>query len=197
MKMNTQLAAFAAFFLAAGPVAAATFTFDSNSLDSNDQMTVDGITVTAYAGNYLDWPNPDTIISTDSYTVTQSSNGLGVRTNFLDDDDVDGFIAANEVLTLTFSERVDFSQVLFANWDDNDSFDLFVDYVLVDPEERSGYNPYPLAGLFGTSISFGADALDDDFKIKSITVAPVPLPAGGLLLLAGLGGFTTLRRRKG
>ena len=36
----------------------------------------------------------------------------------------------------------------------------------------------------------------DGFDIDSITVAAVPLPAGGLLLLGALGGIAGLRRRK-
>lgn len=44
--------------------------------------------------------------------------------------------------------------------------------------------------LFPASTSF------DGFDVDSVGIAPVPLPAAGLMLLAGLGGFATLRRRK-
>ncbi|MFC3169437.1 VPLPA-CTERM sorting domain-containing protein [Paracoccus fontiphilus] len=37
---------------------------------------------------------------------------------------------------------------------------------------------------------------DDGFDVDSVAIAPVPVPAAGMLLLAGLGGFAALRRRK-
>lgn len=36
----------------------------------------------------------------------------------------------------------------------------------------------------------------DLFRISELTVTPVPLPAGGLLLLGGLAGFAALKRRR-
>ncbi len=36
----------------------------------------------------------------------------------------------------------------------------------------------------------------DGFDVASVGIAPVPLPAAGAMLLAGLGGFAALRRRK-
>lgn len=36
----------------------------------------------------------------------------------------------------------------------------------------------------------------DDYRIKQLTVAPIPLPAAGWMLLAGMGGLVALRRKK-
>jgi hypothetical protein len=42
----------------------------------------------------------------------------------------------------------------------------------------------------------GMSSSYDGYDVDSISVAPIPLPAAGTLLLAGLGGFAALRRRK-
>lgn len=36
----------------------------------------------------------------------------------------------------------------------------------------------------------------DGYDVDSVSIAPVPLPAAGAMLLAGLGGFAALRRRR-
>lgn len=36
----------------------------------------------------------------------------------------------------------------------------------------------------------------DGFDVDAVSIAPVPLPAAGLMLLAGLGGLAAVRRRK-
>lgn len=45
-------------------------------------------------------------------------------------------------------------------------------------------------------IANGGTTSFDGFDVDSISVAPVPLPAAGVLLLAGLGGLAAVRRRK-
>ena len=53
------------------------------------------------------------------------------------------------------------------------------------------------ASTFGAGFRVRADAggLNSNFRVSSVTVAAVPLPAGGALLLAALGGLAVARRR--
>lgn len=43
---------------------------------------------------------------------------------------------------------------------------------------------------------FASTRSTDGFDVDSVAIAPVPVPAAGMLLLAGLGGFAALRRRR-
>ncbi len=65
-------------------------------------------------------------------------------------------------------------------------------------------NPYIFApGAVTDTLIVGAENSDllndfgDGFKVASITLTAIPLPATGLLLLAGVGGLAAMRRRKG
>jgi hypothetical protein len=198
--MNTTLAAavVAATTLGAGVASAATVTFDftSNSTGSFNPsyaQTEGGLTVTATAGGYV----VDTIVSTTGRTVTQNGNGLGVDCIILPglcDNQINGISA--DLLTLTFAWAVKLVSVTFTNVNSGDDFDFFVDGGLeVADQNIQAENPASL-GFDGKSFSFGADALDDNFRISEITVSSVPLPASALLLLAGLAGLGAMARRR-
>lgn len=47
-----------------------------------------------------------------------------------------------------------------------------------------------------SEVEFPETTSFDGYDVAKIAIAPVPLPAGGLLLLGGLGGLAALRRRK-
>ena len=51
-------------------------------------------------------------------------------------------------------------------------------------------------GISGTMFGFTSGAADKEIYLSVLSVAAVPLPAAGLLLLGGLGGLAALKRRK-
>ena len=67
---------------------------------------------------------------------------------------------------------------------------------------RGGYAEFLLTTpVFGTVVTFTAGVTNDnagspDGALAALKVAPVPLPAGGLLLLTALGGVAALRRKR-
>lgn len=197
-----------ALALTTAPVMAATFNFGTMNLDSNNSLTVDGITVTAKAGVYSDkplgGPDADEIVFLDcsetilcNKAVDQNDDGLGIKNGSLTNQ-IDG-IFADELLSLHFDHEVLLTLVDFKKFGSNDSFDFFVDGVLYPPEERTDDPFQPNPAIKGTIFSFGADAINDKFRLKRAKVekmAPIPLPAAGWMLLAGLGGLAAMRRRK-
>ncbi|MFN7224876.1 MAG: VPLPA-CTERM sorting domain-containing protein, partial [Paracoccaceae bacterium] len=94
------------------------------------------------------------------------------------------------------------------------------EYVLVTPSETVVDmfdlflgSSYASTGMVASTVSFaglpsvfsfgiGASGIYDGFKIVSLTAehvpppSPVPLPAGGLLLLSALGGVAAIKRRQ-
>lgn len=212
-KTFTRVAVAATISAFALPTAAATFDFTgganggNGNYDGNYSATVDGITVDVTAGVYDGtdlFGSADTIIETDCNgvflcprVVTKNNEGLGVGEDFgifgSISSDIDGLI--DDLITFTFSQAVDLSTMAFSLVDADDDFDLFIDGVLVSEENNIASLAAGTFGI-GTSFSIGADAITDDFRIASIEVSAVPLPASALLLLAGIGGLGALRRRK-
>lgn len=131
---------------------------------------------------------------------------------------VDGAIN-QEAAVLDFGAlQVQITKVVFTNVEEgDDNFSLFnygaglgsaPTVSVLDKAIAGGQFNRAVAGFssgVGSLFSIGALGDDDDFKIKKIVFtvvdtqqpAPVPLPAAGWMMLAGLGGLRLLRARKG
>ena len=191
----SRAAALATSLMFAAPAAMAATTFDLTGSPASEapsfSYSVDGIglEVTGFTDLVIGGITP-----TD---VTRDGTGLGVTRFFDSDPDLDGQV--DEFLVFTFDQTVSLFTILFDDVDSDDDWDLFVDtgsgFTLVADDNTD--NPFTFAlGTDGNRVSIGADGRNDSFRVREITVAAVPLPAAGWLMLAGLGGIAALRRRK-
>jgi hypothetical protein len=203
--------------LLALPVSAATFDFTTYADGAQEVLTqsVPGLSVSVSAGTYT-FDNQGFL---GSFNTDQDGffgvGDLAVSTQdgsgFLSGDAGIGVVLASlpglgpniggpgDLLTFTFDKMVRFDDVTFGNINFNDDVDVFVDGLLVTADDPiTGASPYDLSGLKGTQISFGADGIlggFDNFNVQALS-ATVPLPAGAILLITGLGGLFAARRRK-
>lgn len=155
--------------------------------------------------------------------VNRGSDGIGVSSGLIENPEVDGD-HSNDVAIFSFDQAVKLVSVTFSHYDDEtQSTDFFtclftgVCYVPAPDDEfsfladtdnngslnlittNSDGNPYvfspsPIGDLFG----IGAWDNNDDFRIASIEVSAVPLPAALPLYGAGLAvmGFAGWRKRR-
>lgn len=167
-------------------------------LATGGDATVSGSTGTfssgGISGSITGWQD-----GASSHYLTQTIGGLGVASSWLFDPLLDG--RADESITFTFDQTVRLVSVTFYCFDTDDDADVYVDGVMVANDSAS--NPYMFGNVIANSFTIGADggsifSLDgyDNFYVKRFTVATVPVPAAGFLLLGGLAGLGLVRKRR-
>lgn len=136
--------------------------------------------------------------------------GFGILAGSGDSHQVDGK-GADEYLVFSFDRDVTLGKLSFSYADTGDRFALLHrDGAATVSDGSFAINllggrlgDYALAnGPISSVFAVGAVGTNDAFKFRGLTVsfaepqpAPVPLPAAGFLLLAGLGALAAVRRR--
>ncbi|WP_245624832.1 VPLPA-CTERM sorting domain-containing protein [Jannaschia seosinensis] len=143
-----------------------------------------------------------------SCSVAYGNAGLGVTATFDPrPTQIDGTLLGRaERLILDFGRDTVWNSITFGLWDRNDDVQLsFADGPSFIYGPGTSDNTISLGGIVSRALSitafgeFPQDGIligNDEFTVASIDVAPVPLPAAGWMLIAGLGGIATMRRRK-
>lgn len=131
-----------------------------------------------------------------------SGSGIAMNRNYWDWHTVDGH-GRNEYLNLHFSDHLKLKSVSFNYVSYGSDFVLYTwdgddwDY---EGEAPADGGTYHFVGSYeGDQFSIGAEGHHDSWKLAGISVhymAPIPLPAAGWMLLAGIGGIAAMKRRK-
>jgi hypothetical protein len=131
-------------------------------------------------------------------TIQITKNGMGVDSTD-DGKNSTKLDSSNqgEFLTFTFAAPVDLLGINLAGFDSgSESYDLYINGALYADDSSASLRSTSITGV--TSLTIVASS--GSFKVKNIkavpALAPVPLPAGGLLLAGALGGIGLARRRR-
>lgn len=210
--MKRILAAAAVFLLSCSVVQAAT-TFDftnGNRAETTGALnySVDGINLAVSAGRYYNPFGSAPLGVYDYGDIGQSNgNGLYMRNGYGDDHQIDGD-GRNEVAIFQFDRNVTLESVSFTYFSDNDDFAFFFDVgddgslnLINGDIDANPLDAYSFAGAYllnGDLFGIGAIGDNDDFKLASVTVSAVPLPAALPLYGAGIAvmGFVGWRRKQ-
>ena len=185
----------AALALAAstGLASAASYRFD-HSGPSVATLERDGMSITARAAD-LHGPAK----------VAQTAKGLGVvGRHDSQPGQIDSFFGG-ESLRVDFAREVRLERFTLGRFGWNlfggDDFDLYLDDARAGSFDLSHGASFEIGEMvrsftIAARWDFAEDGLSADaFTLRSVDVAPVPVPAAGALLLAGLGALGWARRR--
>lgn len=222
MKNTFLKAGLASTFLAASAVAgsAALLDFTDESMATGTYDVQGTASASGTLANGITWellPTPASWELTyapapagDPAPLAGDNDGVGVQAPGTINDEI---TAPLEMLTLTFSEKVILSGLFF--------LDLFTDgaseaeFAIVNVDGGSdrtfeAYETFVVGGLgfgefstklVGTSFVFSVgntndDVASPDYALAGVDVAPIPLPAGLLLMGTALAGLGVARRTK-
>jgi hypothetical protein len=181
-------------------------------------ITLDGadLSVTAAAGSFTDIAFSSNTINKATFAsdprIGQYVGGLGVVNSSGDGSHTVDGLGFDDFVQLSFSEDVNLNSLRFNFFQQRRTDEQF--RIIFDTsgdgsigvgdfisQSLTAANPFNFTTQFVGSV-FGIVALgdSDDWKLAGVSgtfaPAPVPLPAAGLLLLAGLGGLGAMSRRK-
>ncbi len=215
IKLFSKAALASAVIMAASAASAATFDFVAMADNSGDAnwigltelnwsdtdfalgLTIGGIKLVA-SGSNLNGTAADAFFDKGSAGLGVCSSvscATGVSGAITSDDNVSGG-HGGETLRLAFDSVVNLTNLFFRNSQHpalTGSLNINGGAVSVVGGVITG----GFASLIGAS-TYDFQYTGDEFYVSTVTaeVSPVPLPAGGLLLLSGLAGVAALKRRK-
>jgi hypothetical protein len=214
-----------ASFVAAATCAQAG-TIDFTSAATHTSGTVDGInwTMTTNVGtlnNSQLFDGQDSLPALSGTGLALQKDGYGVRSsidNASNDDEITTVRAGMEAITISFSRPVYFTGIAFldlfvasgskigevghAVLSDGTTFAISAtDLANSGGSKRAGYAALSTLGVITNQVRIYMGLTNDqqgfaDGALASVSVAPVPVPAAGLMLLGGLGGLSALRRKR-
>lgn len=224
--MTFSKAIIAVSWLVAGTAAhAATIDFTAAATKTTGTIAGIGWTMRSNIGtlnNSQKFDGQDSLPGLLTTGLALERDGYGVRSSIdtaKNDDELTTVRGGMEAITLTFAKPVLFTGISFLDLyiakgasigevgnallsDGTRVVVAATDLANVgNKTKRAGYASLNIAGIITKSVKIYIGLTNDkqgfaDGALASVSVAPVPVPAAGLLLLGGLGGLTALRRKR-